>query len=110
MLREALQRGDKNMLTGIKKFSNRVVKLQQSQLSSALHCFGKKFLHEKSLVLKNKSSCQKKYRGGGINVQPEAIKRRKEGHSKTKKTFMNRKPRKLTLELAEKGNPNPNHT
>ena len=78
--------------------------MNSSQLATALHCFGSRYAHAQSKIKKSGLSARKKFKRGGIHVQPEAVKRRKDGQSKTRKTLVNKKPSKLSFLFPDNSN------
>ena len=104
VIRDAIEKDDSNIINGVKKFSNRVCNMNSSQLATALHCFGSRYAHAQSKIKKSGLSTRKKSKRGGINVQSEAVKRRKDGQSKTRKTLVNKKPSNLSFLLPDKSN------
>ena len=96
---------DQNLLKGIMKFSSKVKSQSSAQLATALHCFGSLY---KSKSLSSKSSKSKslipRAKKGKINVQPEAIKHRRSGLSKSKRNVFKGRKTVINAQIPVKGN------
>ena len=87
------------------KSSLKVKSQSFAQLATALHCFG---LLYKSKSLFPKSSKSKsvipRAKKGKINIQPEAIKQRHSGLSKSKRNVFKGRRRVINVQIPVKGN------
>ena len=102
-LNELIGTNDQQVISGILKMNSRLQKMSNSQVTSALQCFGSQFTYVKSSQLSAKARLSKARRGR-IHVQPEASKRRKENNCKTKQALPKGKTASFSYVLPEKSN------
>ena len=103
ILSSVMEKEDPHILTGLIKMYSRLQTMNTTQVASALHCFGGRIINDKALR-KTASVLLGKAKKGRISVGPEAVKRRKQNPSRSRKALPKGRLQDLSLKLPNKTN------